>query len=158
MRPLEVVERRRLPDDVRRELEEDPAQLPASRSGSSASRNSRKTRRAQLARRPVDAAALVDRHPLAQVGRQLLELHRMARHQPERLHVHHESGRRPVGPALHHLLGRHAVVGRVDLDRREALRVVGEALARRQPVRVPVLDERLVGPRARADPDGAGTP
>ena len=109
--------------------------------------------RARLARRAVDAAARVDRQALAQVGRHLLELHRVARHQPERLDVHHEAVRRAVGPALHHLLGRDAVVRRVDLDGREALGVVGEALLRRRARRVPVLREGVVRPRARPDPD-----
>ena len=59
---------------------------------------------AQLARRPVDAAALVHRHRVAQILRQHLELDRVARHQAERLHVHREAGRRAVGPALHHRL------------------------------------------------------
>ena len=92
-RPLEVVERRGLPDDVRRQLEEDAAELPGRPQRLERVEELAEDVRAQLARRPVDAAALVDRHALAQVGRQLLELHRMARHQPERLHVHHE----PVG-------------------------------------------------------------
>ena len=112
--------------------------------------------RAGLGRRPVDAAAVVDRQPFAQVGRHLLELHRVARHQPERLHVHDEAGRRAVGPALHHRLGRDAVVGRIDLDRREALGVVGQPLARGRARRVPVLHEGVVGPRAGADANGGG--
>ena len=49
--------------------------------------------------------------------------------------------------------GRDAVVRRVDLDRREALGVVREALLRRRARRVPVLRERVVRPRARPDPD-----
>ena len=77
----------------------------------------------------------------------------MPRHQAERLDVHDEAVRRPLGPAAHHLLGRDAVVRRVDLDGREALGVVREALPRRRARRVPVLRERVVGPRARADPD-----
>ena len=108
---------------------------------------------ARLARRPVDAAACIDRQALAQVGRHLLELHRMPRHQPERLDVHHEPVRRALGPAAHHLLGRHAVVRRVDLDGREALGVVREPLLRRRARRVPVLRERVVRPRARSDAD-----
>ena len=36
---------------------------------------------ALVARRPVDAAAVVDRQPVAELGRHLLELHRMPGHQ-----------------------------------------------------------------------------
>ena len=52
------------------------------------------TRPRVLAGRPVDAAAVVDGHSVAQLGRDLFELHRVPRHQPERLHVHDEA--RPV--------------------------------------------------------------
>ena len=108
---------------------------------------------AQLARRAVDATALVDRHRVAEVLRQHLDLHRVARHQPERLHVHREAVRRAVGPALHHRLARQPVVRRVDLDRVEVLRVVREPLLRRELRRIEVLREGLVGPGARADAD-----
>ena len=106
---------------------------------------------AQLARRPVDAAALVDGHRVAQILRQHLDLHRMARHQAERLDVHREAVGRAVGPALHHRLARQAVVRRVDLDRVEELRVVREPFLRRQLRRIEVLREGLVGPGAGAD-------
>ena len=111
----------------------------------------REDERARRAGGAVDAAALVDRHLVAQLGRQPLERHRVAGHHPEGLDVDDEAGGRAVGPALHRLLGRDAVEGRVDLDRREALRVVGEPLAGGQAARVPVLDERLVGEGAGAD-------
>ena len=52
-----------------------------------------------------------------------------------------------------HLLARQPVVGRVDLDRVEVLGVVREPLAGLHARRVPVLRERVVGPRARADAD-----
>ncbi len=133
LRPLEVVERRRLANDVRRELEEDPAELPALAQRLERVEELAEDDRPLLARRPVDAPALVDRHALAEVGRHLLELHRVARHEAERLHVHDESVRRPVGPALDHLAVGDAVEGRVDLDRREPLGVVAKALARREP-------------------------
>src|SRR5262249_22225276 len=81
----------------------------------------------------------------------LLEPYRMAGHQPERLDVHDEPGRRAVGPALHRRRLGHAVVGRVDLDRRVALRVPGKPPARGHLLRVPVPYERVVGPRAGAD-------
>ena len=103
-RPLEVVERRRLRDDVRRQLEEDPAELPGPPQRLERAEELAEDDPAQLPRRPVDPAAGVDRHAVAQVGRQLLEPHRMPGHQPEGLHVHHEPGRRAVGPALHHRL------------------------------------------------------
>ena len=51
-----------------------------------------------------------------------------------------------------------AVERRVDLDRVEALGVVGEPGGRRGDApRVPALDQALVGPRARADPDQVRT-
>ncbi len=111
---------------------------------------------AKLTRGPVDAAAIVLRRLVAQVRRQLLDLHRMPRHDAERLDVHDEPVGRALGPALDHLLDRQPVVGRVDLDRVEVLRVVAEPLAGRHALRVPVLRERLVGPRAGADPDRSG--
>ena len=52
----------------------------------------------ELARRPVDPAALVHRHHVAQILGQRLDLDGVPRHQPERLHVHREAGRRPLGP------------------------------------------------------------
>ena len=130
-----------------------PPSLPVARSGSSACEEAAEHLAAKLARRPVDAAALVDRHRVAQILRQHLDLHRMARHQAERLDVHREAVGRAVGPALHHRLAGQAVVRRVDLDRVEELRVVREPLLRRQLRRIEVLREGLVGPGARADAD-----
>jgi hypothetical protein len=152
-RPPEVVERRVLVDDVGRQLEEDPAELAGLAQRLERAEELAEDHGSELARRPVDAAALVDGHSLAQLGRQLLEPHRMARHQPERLHVHDEAVGRPVGPALHRRALRQPVVGGIDLDGREALGVPGKPLLRRQLGRIEPLRERLVGPRARPDPD-----
>ena len=57
-RPLEVVERRRLRDDVRRQLEEDPAELARLPERLERVEELAEDDRAQLARRPVDAAAV----------------------------------------------------------------------------------------------------
>ena len=109
---------------------------------------------AELARRSVDPAAVVDGRALAEVGRELLGLHRMAGHDAEGLHVHDEAGRRALDPARDHRLVGEPVVGGVDLDRGEALRVVAQpGLGRLDLLRVPVLRQGLVGPRARADAD-----
>ena len=129
-RPLEVVERRGLRDDVGRHLEEDPAELPGLAQRLERGQELAEHDRALLGRRAVDPAAGIERHPVAEVGRQLLEAHRVARHQPERLDVHHEAVGRPVGPVLHHRLVGDAVEGRVDLDGREVLRVPGEPFLR----------------------------
>src|SRR6266536_550113 len=81
----------------------------------------------------------------------------MARHHAEGLHVHDEPVWSALGPALDRLAGGEPVVGRVRLDRVEALRVVTQpllgALDRR---RVEVAGQRLVGPRAGADPERGG--
>ena len=74
----------------------------------------------------------------------------------ERLDVHREAVGCSLGPALHHRLARQPVEGRVDLDRVEILGVPGEPFLRGQLRRVEPLRERLVGPRARADPDRRG--
>ena len=75
-------------------------------------------------------------------------------HRGARLRVPGEVVRRALGPLRGRLRGGKAVERRVDLDDVEALGVVGEARGRRgHSPRVPVLDEALVGPRARADPD-----
>jgi hypothetical protein len=152
-RPVQVVERRRLPDDVRRHLEEDAAELARVAERRQRVEEFAEDGAARVTRRTVDASAVVDGQTFAQLGRHLLELHRMARHQPERLHVHDESFGRALRPAAHHLLGRHAVERRVDLHRRVALGVVREPFLRRRAGRIPVLREGVVGPRARPDPD-----
>ena len=72
---------------------------------------------AELARRSVDPAALVQRRALAEVGRQLLHLHRVARHDAEGLDVHDEAGRRALHPARDHRPVGQPVVGGVDLHR-----------------------------------------
>ena len=155
-RPLEVVERRVLVDDVRRQLHEDPAELALAPQRLERLEEEPEDLAAQLARRPVDAAALVHRHLVAELRRDRLELHRMARHEAERLDVHHEVVRRAVGPALHHRLAREPVEGRVHLDGVEVLGVPRKALFCREFRRIEPLRERLVGPRARADADGRG--
>ena len=131
LRPLEVLERRGLEDDVGRQLHQDPAELARL-----AQRLQRLVEAAEdlgpeLARRPVDAAARVERRRLAQVGRQLLGLDRVARHHAEGLHVHHEPVGRALGPVLHHVLVREPVVGRVRLDHVEAARRSSAAAPRR---------------------------
>ena len=105
-----------------------PRSLPDASSGASASRNSRNA----VSR----SASSWPGHPLARLG------------------VEDEAVRRPLGP-LRRRLGRgQPVEGRVDLDRVEALGVVGEAAGRRgDPARVPVLDQPLVGPAAGAEAD-----
>ena len=155
-RPLEIVERRLLEDDVRRELEEDPAELARAPQRLERLEEAPEDLAAQLARRPVDAAALVDRHRVAEILRNRLRLHRMPRHQSERLDVHREAGRRPLGPALDRGLRRQPVVRRVDLDRVEVLGVPREAFLRRELRRIEVLREGLVGPGARSDADRRG--
>ena len=149
----EVVERAILEDDVRRELEEDAAELAGRAQRLERLQEAAEDLAAELARGPLDAAAVVGRRVVAQIRRERLQLDRMARHEAERLDVHDEVVRRPLRPAADHFLGREAVVSGVDLDGVEVLRVVGEPLTGGRPARVPVLRERLVGPRARADPD-----
>ena len=151
-RPLQIVQRAVLEHDVRGELEQDPAELAGGAQRLERLEKATEDLAAKLPRRPLDAALVVRRRVVAQVGRERFELDGMARHQAERLHVHHESVRRPRCPALHHLLRRQAVVGRIDLDRVEVLCVVRQPLAGRQSLRIPVLRERLVGPGARPDP------
>ena len=152
-RPPDVVERALLPDDVRGELEQDPAQLSLRPERAECRQEALEHLAAELAGRPVDAAFLVGRRLVAQVGRQRLELHRMARHQAEGLDVHHEPIGRPLGPALHHRIHGQAVVRRVDLDGVEVLRVVREPFGGRCFGRIEVLREGVVRPRARPDPD-----
>src|SRR4029077_2084179 len=109
-RPLEIVERTVLVDDVRRELKQDPSELPRRSPRVERSKEPTEDLTAKLPRRPLDAPSLVRRRLVAQVGRQRLNLDRMARHQAERLDVHDESVRRALGPALHHLLVGQPVV------------------------------------------------
>src|SRR3954469_14555061 len=89
-RPLEILERAVLEDDVRRQLEEDASELALAAERLEHLEEAAEHLAAELARRPVDAAALVHRHLVAEVLRNRLDLHRVARHQPERLHVHRE--------------------------------------------------------------------
>ena len=131
-----------------------PPSLPRSRSGSTRAGEAAEDLGAELARRPIDAPAVVDRHHVPQVLGQRLELDGMAGHQPERLHVHREALGCPLGPVADELRIGQPVVRRVRLDRVEALGVVADPrLARADAARVPDLRQRLVGPRAGADPD-----
>ena len=130
-----------------------PPSLPASRSGERLV-EAPEDLGAKLTRRAVDAAPVVEGRMLAQVGWQLLGLDRMSRHDAEGLHVHDEAVGRALGPARHHLRVGQPVVRRVRLDGAEVLAVVAQALlARAHAFRIPVLRERLVRPRARADAD-----
>ena len=105
-RPGEVVERGLLGDDVRRELEEEPAELPGRAQRLERCSEPAEDLGAKLARGPVDPAAIVLRRLVAQVRRQLLDLHGMPGHHAERLNVHDEPVGRALGPALDHLLDR----------------------------------------------------
>ena len=68
--------------------------------------------------------------------------------------VERELGRRPLRPVAGHRGVREVVVGRVHLDRVEALGVVGEPRLRgRDAARIPGLEQALVGEAARPDPD-----
>src|SRR5215211_9376643 len=71
------------------------------------------------------------------------------------LHVERESGRRDARPALDGPPLGDRVEARVDLDRLEALRVPRQAVAGRQILRIPLLDEPGVGPARGADADAA---
>ena len=150
--PLQVLERGLLADDVRRELHQDPAQLAGLAQGLERRAEAGEHLAAQLARRVVDAAAVVHLRLGPQIGGELLGAHGMARHHPERLHVEHESGRRAPRPRRRRVRARKRVVAGVQLDRVELLGVVVQAgLGRAHRGRIPRLRQRLVGPRARAD-------
>ena len=69
LRPLEVLERGGLEDDVRRELHQDPAELAVPPQRLERLVEAAEDLGPELARRAVDAAALVDGRALAQVGR-----------------------------------------------------------------------------------------
>src|SRR5207344_270772 len=97
--PLEVLERDGLYDDVRRELHQDPAQLPGLPQRLERVVKAAEDLGPELAWRAVDAAALVYGRLLAQVWRELLDLDRVPCHHPECLHVHDEAVGRPLGPA-----------------------------------------------------------
>ena len=113
-------------------LEQDPAELPGELE--------RLERRAELGERRV-----------VRLGRLV------AGHRGVRLHVEHELGRRALRPAAGDRRIGEVVVGRVDLDRVEALRVVAEpSLRRRDAPRIPGLDEPLVGEAARPEANGRG--
>ncbi len=92
---------------------------------------------------------------LAQVDWQRLDRRGVLREQAERLDVEREPVRRPLRPRRRGLLGGQRVVGGVHLNQRELPRVVPQPLLRRRRgVRVPAgLDQRLVGPPGRANPD-----
>src|SRR5882672_6141968 len=90
-RPLEILERAVLEHDVRRELEEDAAELPLAPQRLERLEKAAEHLAAELARRAVDLTALVHRHGVTEILGQHLELHRMSRHQAERLYVHDET-------------------------------------------------------------------
>ena len=144
--PFEIVERRILVHDVRRQLEEDAAQLAGGAERFERGEEAAKDLGAELARRAVHTTALVAWHLVTEVFRQYLRLHGMARHQAEGLDVHCEAVRDSLGPTLHHRIARQPVEGRVDFDRVEVLGVPGETFLRRQLRRIEPLGERLVGP------------
>src|SRR4029079_8682119 len=100
-RPLEIVERTILVDDVRWELKQDPSELPCRSQRLERSKEPAEDLSAKLPRWALDAPALVGRRLVAEVGRQRLDLDRMACHQPESLDVHDESVRRALAPAPH---------------------------------------------------------
>ena len=136
------------------ELEEDAAELPRLPERLQRGEELAEDDGAQLPGRSVDASPLVERHPLASregcssTGWRVIS---------RGLDVWTTNPRgRSASPARSTRRARGE--GRVDLDRRVALGVPGQALLRGQPFRVPVLDERVVGERARADPDGRSHP
>ena len=134
-----------------------PPSFPADAEGLERCVEAREDLRAQLARRAVDPAALVHGRRVAELGREDVRFHRMPRHHPEGLHVHDESLGDPLGPFGDEVLLGQAVVGRVHLDRVEVIGVVAQSLlARAHALRIPVLDERLVGPGAGAGADAFG--
>jgi hypothetical protein len=120
-------------------------------------------RRDGVERRVGQAAlqVLVEQHPAAPVGArapaQLLGQRvlagRVARQQAVELDVEAELLRRDRRPALDGPPARHGVEGRVDLDGVEVPGVVRQPVARRQPGRVPLLDEAGVGPARRPHTD-----
>src|ERR671922_1275003 len=71
------------------------------------------------------------------------------------LHVEHEV----VGRLIHPLVDRraigHRVEARVELDGLESLRVPGQAVARGQLRRIPLLHEARVGPARRSNEDSS---
>ncbi len=71
---------------------------------------------------------------------------------PVRLDVEAECVGRPLDPALHHLRSRDPVKGRVDLDNREILGVIGELVALPAPVlQLGRVEVSVVGPIAGPD-------
>ena len=153
LRPLQVLERLRPVDDVRRKLHQDPAELPGRAQRLEGLVEALEDLGAVFARRPLDPAAGVG-GDVTQVGRELVDLDRVARHDAERLDVHREGVRRPLGPVRDHRRVGQAVVGGVCLDDVKALGVVAQAvLPGLDALRVPDLRQRLVRPRADSDPD-----
>src|SRR6185312_16999388 len=72
-RPLQILERAVLVDDVRRELEEDAAKLPGRAQRFQRLQEPAEDLPAELARRSLDAAFVVGRRVVAEIGRQRLE-------------------------------------------------------------------------------------
>src|SRR5581483_3809952 len=126
----ELLERLARLDEAGRVLQEDAAKLPRPLEWGE--------RVAKLGERPLPVAPAVPGHLRA------------------RLRVEDEALGGALGPLRGRLRRGQVVEGRVDLDRVEALRVVGEPLRRRgNAPRVPALDQALVRPGARSDPDHA---
>ena len=136
---------------------------PASLSGSSPSANHAQTSSRSVVRQVLRVEARLHgqlgRERLAQVLREPLGLGRLAGHQRMRLDVEGEVGRRALDPQLRRPSRRQGVVGRVDLDQREAARVVAQPLL--GGVGVARVEDaggghRRVGPRRRSEADRAG--
>ena len=102
-RPLEVLEREILVDDVRRELHEDPAELAGLPNGIERLAEAPEDLVAPFARGPLDAPTRVGLETIAQVRRDLLELHRMACHRGEGLDVEDEVVGSALGPVRRRL-------------------------------------------------------
>ena len=142
-------------DDVGRELHEHAAQLPGLLERPDGIREAAEDLGAELPRRALHAAAMVERDRVAKIRRQLLGLDRVPGHHPERLHVEHEALRRPPRPGGSRVRAREGVVAGVHLDRVEEAGVVAKPrLGASRAGRVPRLDQRLVSPGAGADADG----
>src|SRR6266508_2090779 len=103
-RPLEVVERGILEDDVGRKLEEDAAELACRTQRLERFEEAAEDLAAKLPRGTLDTSAVVDWSVVPEIGRERFELHRVAGHQAESLDVHDEALGCPLRPALDHLL------------------------------------------------------
>jgi hypothetical protein len=109
----------------------------------------------ELGREP-HTSARPDLHVVAKLGRELLELRRVPRQEAVELHVEDEVVGRDPRPAADGVALGDGVEARVHLHRAECLRVVGQAVLRGQPRRIPLLHEARVGPARCADEDLSG--